>query len=319
LRVADLIFLNEVDVGMARTGNIHIASELAHALKMNWIFAPAHLELSGNDAADREIHGQNAVGIQGNAILSRYPLGEPRIIELPRGQSLLQTEQKRYGRRIALQATVYTDRGSFCAVCTHLEVFDTPAGRARQMNAILESLASDGEDKAVLLGGDWNTHSFARGTRWRTLHAYLRVLWANPEQLVYKLKHPDCDGEKLFASLKRGGYQWEEFNDDADTCGVTLSEEEHVQPWPRFLQGLVRRRLEQHQHQLRFRLDWFASCGLKALRKSEEVESALGISSVSPMTRAEVNDRPQPLSDHHPILVDIQLPPEEATQIRAVA
>jgi hypothetical protein len=138
-------------------------------------------------------------------------------------------------------------------------------------------------------------------------------------RLAHKLRHPDGGGEKLFASLKRCGYNWEEFNDYNDTCGISLSETEYVQPLPPFLQKLVRRRLEQHQHRLRFRLDWFAAYGLKALRKNEELELASGIASVGPMTRMEINDRPQPLSDHHPILVDIQLPPDEATQIRAVA
>jgi endonuclease/exonuclease/phosphatase family metal-dependent hydrolase len=320
LRVADLILLNEVDVGMARSGNVHVARELAHALKMNCLFAPAHLELTKGTGADLEVPGENDFGVQGNALLSRYPLGEAQIIELPHCDPFFDAQEKRYGRRCALKATVYTDKGSLWAVTTHLEVRQTPACRAVQMRSLLEALDLIPDPRPMLLGGDWNTHSFARGTTARTLRAYLRIGLTPPERLIQQLKRPDLRGEKLFAALKQHGLTWEALNDFGDTCGIQLPELEDLKFIPGFLQRFVRRRLEQHNYSLRFRLDWFATDTLRALRKQEATDLTSGIESIAPRTLADVNlGRTEPLSDHHPIVVDILLPPEEETQISVAA
>jgi endonuclease/exonuclease/phosphatase family metal-dependent hydrolase len=320
LRVADLILLNEVDVGMARSGNHHIASEVAHALKMNYVFAPAHLELTKGTGTDLDAPGENKTGVQGNAILSRYPLGEAQIIELPRCDDFFQSQEKRYGRRVALKTTVYTDKGSLWAVSSHLEVRKTPACRAVQMRAILDFLSRQPDHRPTLLGGDWNTHTFSRGTRWRTLKAYIRIGLTEPAQLIQQLRRPDHHGERLFAALKEHNMVWEDFNDFADTCGTALPELEDLRFIPPFLQKSVRKRLEQHNYRLQFRLDWFAADTLRALRAQEVTDLSSGITSINPTTLADVNlNRPQALSDHHPILVDILLPPEEATQISVAA
>jgi endonuclease/exonuclease/phosphatase family metal-dependent hydrolase len=320
LRVADLILLNEVDVGMARSGNHHIAQEMAHALKMNYVFAPAHLELTKGAGTDLEAPGENEVGVQGNAILSHYPLGEAQIIELPQCDNFFQSQEKRYGRRVALKATVFTDKGSLWAVSSHLEVRKTPACRAAQMRAILEFLSRQPDRRPTLLGGDWNTHTFSRGNRWRTLKSYFRIGLTQPPRLIEQLKRPDRHGEGLFAVLREHNMVWEDFNDFADTCGTELPELEDLRFIPPLLHKFMRNRLEQHNYRFRFRLDWFAADTLRALRAQEVTDLSSGIASINPSTLANVNaNRPQPLSDHHPILVDISLPPEEATQISVAA
>lgn len=320
LRVADLILLNEVDVGMARSGNQHIAGEMAHALKMNYVFAPAHLELTKGTGTDLEAPGENEVGVQGNAILSHYPLGEAQIIELPQCDNLFQAEEKRYGRRVALKATVFTDKGSLWAVGTHLEVRRTPACRAAQMRALLDFLSDQPDHRPTLLGGDWNTHTFSRGTYWRTLKGYVRIGLTRPTRLIEQLKRPDRYGEKLFQALEEHHMVWEDFNDFEDTCGIELPELEDLRYIPPLLQRFVRARLEEHNHRLRFRLDWFATDTLRALRAREIADLSSGITSANPTTLASVNlNRPQSLSDHHPIVVDILLPPEEATRVCVAA
>lgn len=69
--------------------------------------------------------------------------------------------------------------------------------------------------------------------------------------------------------------------------------------------------MKQLNHRLRFRLDWLAARGLKALRENEVRDAQSGVLSAGPLTHTQVNEG-QPLSDHHPISADIRLPPEEA-------
>ncbi|MBI3950244.1 MAG: hypothetical protein HY314_07300 [Acidobacteria bacterium] len=133
LRYADLIFLNEVDNGMARSGNLHVARELGAHLRMHAAFAPAHLELTKGLGDDLDAPGENETALQGNALLSRYRLDQLRIIELPSYFEPFEFEEKRLGRRIALVAEVSINQKKLAAVCTHLEIRTTPRGRARQM------------------------------------------------------------------------------------------------------------------------------------------------------------------------------------------
>jgi endonuclease/exonuclease/phosphatase family metal-dependent hydrolase len=170
---ADVVFLNEVDLGCARSGNRHVARELAERREMYWAFAPAHLELTKGVGADLDAPGENAVGLQGNAILSRYPLGAARVVALPVCFEPYNFHEKRYGRRVAVLARVATAAGTLDLAGTHLEVRDTPACRARQMRAVVDALPSRGP---AVLAGDLNTSTFARGTLARTAHGTARLL-----------------------------------------------------------------------------------------------------------------------------------------------
>src|SRR5512138_2410943 len=46
LRSADIVVLNEVDKGMARSGNLDVGCRIADQLGMHLVFAAAHLELT---------------------------------------------------------------------------------------------------------------------------------------------------------------------------------------------------------------------------------------------------------------------------------
>eukprot|EP01068_Selenidium_serpulae_P016085 Selendium_serpulae@DN6265_c0_g1_i3.p1 len=71
---ADIVILNEMDWGMARTGNVHTTELLAERLSMNFAYGVEFLELTnGNVGEQRKTAGQrNAVGFHGNAVLSRF-------------------------------------------------------------------------------------------------------------------------------------------------------------------------------------------------------------------------------------------------------
>ena len=92
LRDADVIILNEADLGMKRTDYLDVTSELAHALGMNYVFGVEFVEVDRLDdlgvekvqledpalakqmQQDLKPDPSRCLGLHGNAILSRYPI-----------------------------------------------------------------------------------------------------------------------------------------------------------------------------------------------------------------------------------------------------
>jgi endonuclease/exonuclease/phosphatase family metal-dependent hydrolase len=167
LRDPDIVLLGEMDLGMARSGNAHTTREMAAALGMSYAYGVEFLELTGGELAEREQYpGANEWGYHGNAILSRYPLRDVRLLRFPGiekwydGKSYGATEselvQKRLGGRMALFATVRLHR-DVTLVSTHLESSARDAStRKAQTALLLEQLRAYAKDTPVILGGDLN-------------------------------------------------------------------------------------------------------------------------------------------------------------------
>lgn len=99
----DIFFLNEFDLGMARSRNEHTARMFAHALGLNYAWGVEFLELThGKRKEQEEIyetrHGEqcpeswagnqysgmvDAWGLHGNAILSKWPLYNVSVVRFP--------------------------------------------------------------------------------------------------------------------------------------------------------------------------------------------------------------------------------------------
>ena len=81
LEKPDLIILNEMDIGMARSRNVHTTKKLAFRLGMNYAWGLEFVELSnGNWEEQNQTSGmENSLGLHGNAILSRCPIYDPMI------------------------------------------------------------------------------------------------------------------------------------------------------------------------------------------------------------------------------------------------
>jgi endonuclease/exonuclease/phosphatase family metal-dependent hydrolase len=308
LRYADLIFLNEADNGMARSGHRHVARELGAWLRMHVAFAPAHLELTQGTDDDPDAPGENQPALQGNALLSRHPLGQLRIIDLPTHFEPFEFEEKRFGRRIALVTEVHINQKRLTAICTHLEVRTTPRGRAKQMTALMKKLDRLGISGPTLVAGDFNTATFPRGTPWRTLRGVARLLSSPPSRLKESLLQPDRQHrEPVFDVLTRHGFSIEEFNSREATHRAfltTLEENGHLPP---ALRKWVQRKLEPYDDQLDLKLDWIAGRSVKALTADEVKDSKSGIASVSPQAVRGLSYQGRKISDHDPIIADIQL------------
>ncbi len=159
LRDADILFLGEMDLGMARSHNEHTTRELAMALGMNYAYGVEFLELSGGEAQERKQHpGENDFGYHGNAILSRFPLKNVRMIRFPGIEKWYGSKQHRLGGRNAILADIEVGKNTVTLVSTHLESgLQDDAIRAAQGRLILQELEAHAVGNPVLLGGDFNS------------------------------------------------------------------------------------------------------------------------------------------------------------------
>ena len=257
LESADVVLLNEVDLGMARTANRHVARELAERWGMYWVFAPAHIELTKGVGAELDAPGENAVGLQGNAILSRHPLRAPRVVSLPVCFEPYHFHEKRYGRRAGILTRVETASGPVTFAGTHLEVRNDPACRARQARALLAAIP---RGERALVAGDLNVSTFSRGTFARTVRGVSRLL-GDVDRLRASLVDPSAH-EPLFLELRRAGFRTEGWNTAEATIVERLDALEDVEHLPGPVRAPLMRRLERHEGELPMRLDWFAGRGL---------------------------------------------------------
>lgn len=198
---ADVIVLNEADWGLKRTDYRNIARELATALQMNYAFGVEFVEvdpinlgtetLEGEVSTDREEMVQNlavdksrTLGLHGNAILSRFPLRNVRLVPfVNQGHDWYADEKKnvsalekgkrkgagivlgekiarevRRGGRMMLLADVEERSipgGRMTIVATHLEDKAKPSERLKQLEEVLAEIQP--ATHPVVLAGDMNT------------------------------------------------------------------------------------------------------------------------------------------------------------------
>lgn len=153
----DLVALQEVERGIARSRSQDQAGHLGRDLGLNWAFAGSF-----------EVDG----GEHGIAVLSRYPILQEEIVRLPQGT----------GRwpRVALKVRVDAPGGPLTFVCVHLArpwgwPLSNLGARLEQMDALLESL--EGVEGPVIVAGDFNSLPIS-WEAWKMAHR-LQAAW-NP-------------------------------------------------------------------------------------------------------------------------------------------
>jgi endonuclease/exonuclease/phosphatase family metal-dependent hydrolase len=122
---ADIVCLQEVDIGCERTGRMDVGAVIAHELEYEYLFVCEFEELL-SPVRDASLQGG---GVHGNAILSKYDITSWSILEHshhpvdwndpthPRCQ-----KEPRRGRRLTLAADIATPLGSLRVYTVHLEV-----------------------------------------------------------------------------------------------------------------------------------------------------------------------------------------------------
>jgi len=170
--VPDVLLLSEVDRGCRRTQFRNVAREFAEALGYYYVFATEFVELPGN----REPAGPFDPPLceHGNAIVSRFPLGNVRQIRHAQNRSWYtppdfpEPDEPRLGGRVAVAADVKIGDRLVRLYSVH---FESTLSALRIRDAQAVEIASDGADLAypVIAGGDLNsffaTLDFQNGSR----------------------------------------------------------------------------------------------------------------------------------------------------------
>src|SRR5262245_1316641 len=288
MQAADLLFFNEIDLGMARAGNRDVAGDLARTLGLYGCWAPLSIETTlGRDDDVRMAAGQpNQEALFGLAILSRWPIGEVRLVELPSPERIQFDLERMYGRHVGVVATIERPGAPFVAVSVHLEVHRTRRERAHQMAVLLAALAN--EKRPIILAGDFNSHTFDRGRWWDPfLNAIVMLTWSN-RAVLSRFLHPDRGPtrERVFDVLRDSDFAWNRFNDRRPTLRVRFERVEEARALMRMAAPLI----TWAERRSRLRLDWFAGRGWREGRG------------------ATVNglDGPGKASDHAPIVAEFR-------------
>jgi len=262
LKDADLHFFNEIDLGMARAGNRDVLGDLAHALHRHGAWAPMFLEttIGRDDDHLTAVSATNEESLFGVGLLSRWPIGEVRIVPLPSPEEVQFDLERMVGRHVLLIAEILRPGGAFVAATSHLEVHRTRQHRADQIRQVLDALRD--ERRPVILSGDFNTHTFDRGL-WHSAFEAGRVLMTSPtSELRRRLLHPDRGPhrEPLFDLLRQAGFAWEPYVDHAPTLQLRFDRVDEARAWD-WLMRLASPIVHWATRRGALRLDWLAGRG----------------------------------------------------------
>lgn len=302
---ADLLLLTEVDYGMARAGNRHVASEIGEALGFHYAFAPCYLALNKGAGVEADAEGENTMALHGNALMSRHPLANVHALALPNGKDKMKGREKRLGSQRAIIADVRHPSGTFRTAVLHMDAHSSQSFRHRQMSLVLDHLDTLEPRLPVLIGGDWNTTTHNASRAFYSILGYvLRVLTGVRRALVRHYPYPDRWYERrLFRELEARGYDYKSLNVPGG-CTLHYSIEDlaankNMAEWiPNWCFWFINRALEPQGGRCSLKLDWFAGRGIRA--DSTDPNQGPGI--VENLASGEKR-----LSDHDPIVLGFTL------------
>ncbi len=302
LREVDLLLLTEVDIGMGRSQNLNVPRELAAALGMGYVFANYHIVLAEGDRGERGHGVPNTKAMHGCALLTRFPVLRFEAVELQERKDKFHATEKRIGNKRTLLCELLLPDGPLTLALVHLDPFTGPRHRANQLRQIVERMRRFGGER-MLLGGDLNTNTYdlgsGRGMVYNMLYKLTRFGFEGTVEQY--MKPEEILERKVFAALRAGGLAIEGYNDfERGTIYYDVYDPEMARkaldylpaPMCKWMMGWLERRLEPWDGRVPLRVDWFAGAGLRP-REPQVIER--------PMVAGQI------ISDHNPILVDLEL------------
>ncbi|MDL2258422.1 endonuclease/exonuclease/phosphatase family protein [Eubacteriales bacterium OttesenSCG-928-K08] len=272
LQNVDIILANELDYGMKRSGNLHTTKELGKALGMNYAYGIEFITTKYKQNGDSQ-------ALHGNAILSKYPLYDVKLVHLPiEHEWYNMPNDSRLGVRMAVMAKIQPEPGREVGIVSvHLENRATPEGRKRQLIYLLEQVQAHFGRLPVLIGGDMNTNT-VDGDAPGSMDVFLQ----NEAEQQRRMKIiPQL--EPLMDCVKDYGYSYED-------CNIMIKP--------------TRRKPMPDGSTILLNLDWFFQKGLNC-SKPERVETLLHLNELVNAPDALLQHDGFELSDHDAITVEV--------------
>ncbi|HEX8774776.1 MAG TPA: endonuclease/exonuclease/phosphatase family protein [Pyrinomonadaceae bacterium] len=298
---SDVLLLTELDYGMARSGNLFVAREIAQALGLSYVFAPCYLALTKGSGIEADMEGENTLALHGNAILSRFPLLRAHSVALPNGKDKMRGKEKRLGCQRAVVADLEHPRlGMVRVVSLHLDAHSTQRHRHLQMKIMLDHLDGLEPRMPVLIGGDWNTTTYnSKRAVYAILGFWRRVMMGPIYFIRNHYPYPDRWFERhLFRELETRGWTYSDLNEPGG-CTLHYDVEDmavnkNMADWvPRWCFYFLKRALESNNGRASLKLDWFAGKDVRVVPDHQ------------PKVIADLADAEGRLSDHDAIVVDV--------------
>ncbi len=299
---ADIYFFPAVDIGMARSGNHNAVRDLAIELGYNYFFVTSYLNLNAIDP-DYPEPTPNKLGLEGNAIMTRLPISNLRVIPVHEQTDLMQGRVKKIGCQKALLADlILSENKKITIVCVNLPENTSPGQRARSMKRILHKIKKEGGSHPVLLAGDLKTSAYDTRGPWAFFMSLMNKTYRGLDYIIQE-HHTAPEKffeKKLFDSFHDAGFDYEALNEPG--VGTFHSQ----------LQGLLSSRfaghgpvkllqklLKKYDEQFSFKYDWFA--GNHCIRASQRHQAE------RPKVITHLIHDGKPISAHDPVLLDFEL------------
>lgn len=307
---ADFVLLNEVDIGMARSGNRHVARELAELFGFEYVFGNSYLCLSHGDVRDGRPDGINEVALHGNAILSRYPIRRAENFSVAITRDKFESSEKRLGHKKALWAEVESPLGTVGLVSAHLDPYASSRQRGDQMADVMQTIERRGLGPQVLVGGDFNSTTYDLGSPFELIgNLALKLARGGFPHAIEHYMTPHLLYEQpTFGALRAHGFEVDALNDmtvgtsryEVGEFGSESQVRDHMPGWA---VDVLRYKLRPWGGVAPLKIDWFAGRGIRALGPSEIVQPD-GRASRGPTVFERASHDGVRLSDHDPLLVD---------------
>ena len=131
--------LRDVDIFLLQEMDLKGTERIARALQYNYVYYPASL----HPRYDKYF---------GNAIISRWPIGETNKVLLPHKNPVNKQ------RRIAISATILVGNDTLKVYSVHAEVpILTRTKRVEQVKTLIRHISEQKEFPYIIVGGDFNT------------------------------------------------------------------------------------------------------------------------------------------------------------------
>jgi len=295
---AHLILLLESDIGMARSNNENVARSLAARLGCDYVYGNSYLCLSAGNRREAHHVVPNALGLSGNAVLSRLPLLRAENFSVAITKDKFESSEKRLGHKKALWVEAAVGAKRLAVAAVHLDSGASSAGRALQLRDVVQKLAARGVSGCSLIGGDFNTTTYDAHSRLGLLGNLALKFWRGgfPHAIQHYLTPEALYERRVFEVLRDAGYDFQSYNQlGVGTVFYRVGDpgsEGRVRDFlPQPFVEVLRRKLEPYGGEVGLKLDWFAGKGLHAR----------GAGTVS-LQRRGVG-----VSDHDPIWVDVEI------------